>query len=119
MKDIKEYLPFYIGAMAEYKSIAGDVNIMNITGHDCDYSHIDKSFYAKPILRPLDSMTEEEKKEIKFELRQDIQAALQKDFQRRSYTAKQFVMLLSKHFDIFNLHDEGLCYYRNEKGELI
>lgn len=37
------------------------------------------------------------------------------------YMKQHFVTkyLLSKGFDIFNLHEEKLCLYRNEKGELV
>jgi hypothetical protein len=67
-------------------------------------------FYAeefKLLLRPLSDMTEEE--------------SLQ-DFPHKPTSTERCAevtrWLLSKHFDLFGLHDAGLCYYKNENNEL-
>jgi hypothetical protein len=60
--------------------------------------------WSKPILRKLDSMTEEEKEEVQFS---DFMFNLVKSKPNQAMFAWQFTFLLSKHFDLFNLIKSG------------
>jgi hypothetical protein len=69
---------------------------------------------TKLILRPLSSMTEEELNECNIDLGQILLAQFPKDAGLKFFTANQFAYLLSKGFDIFNLHESGECLYESD-----
>lgn len=92
----------------------------------------------RPILRPLSDMTEEEYSFVAQCLNMKTNENLIKIGlpDRVTYIRglmenknllitkieglfQMFTYLLSKHFDLFGLHEAGLCYYKNEKRELI
>lgn len=118
---INDFLPFYIGCEVQTQfipyTLEGSVCINKLT-HGLIQNIIDgKLSIAKPILRPLESMTKEEEESSKDYI-------LIKDQRNKvlgiikEYKPDTFKYLLSRHFDLFNLHSQGLCLYRNEKGEL-
>lgn len=61
MKTIKDYLPFYLGCKVETHTRYG---IIILSGHLID--EVNKGMFSKiqPLLRPLSSMTEEERQEF-------------------------------------------------------
>lgn len=85
----------------------------------------------KPILRPLSEMTEQDGKEIAMLYFKDCDVSKVK-FEITKYSNNPAVQycdarltfhentpevtryLLSKHFDIFNLHESGLCLYESD-----
>lgn len=100
-KDIRDYYFYYIGQYCIYE---GMVNPRKMTGSWMQ-SLIDKGITVKPILRKLESMTEEEGKEFvnigvldngrKF---RDITKYAVHFFDRRSYGAIEFSTLHPQHF---------------------
>jgi len=69
---------------------------------------------VKPLLRKLESMTEEDKKELCIVCDwPDWKTVLINSSGR--YTPSQFTYLLSKHFDLFNYIAEGLALDKNLK----
>lgn len=115
-RKIEEYIKFYLGCEVAILTTGKTPHITKIIGlHENgniqvahaieaqDYFHLRN---MKLICRPLESMTEEE--------------IYQYDKTKEDYmvTPGSFSYLLSKGFDIFNLHSDGLCLYRNDKGEL-
>lgn len=125
-KDIKDYLHFYLGCYIligkdtvypvqgilkgvycyDRKGLDLSVQVLTKYGQNLTYK-IDQ---ATLILRPLSGMTEEEEREYHIRKR------------RNGYMyeihADNTIWLLSKEFDLFGLHEAGLCLYKNEKGEL-
>lgn len=80
-----------------------------------DYEHLYKTAEynnGKIVLRNLSDLTEEEYDE------QDKLKLPVSEYGEYQFSAEIFRYLLSKHFDLFGLHEAGLCLYRNEKGEL-
>lgn len=120
-KQLKDYLHFYLGCDIPEED-GHTCKVIGIVDNDVHMIHNYHNQYgtmpienAKPILRPLSDMTENEKKEAhdiyytdKIELLAIMDVA---HFELCRY-------LLSKHFDVFGLHEAGLCLYRNEKGGL-
>lgn len=118
---INDFLPFYIGCEVQTQfipyTLEGSVCINKLT-HGLIQNIIDgKLSIAKPILRPLESMTEEEKED------------LNKVHRYRGFPGGPISLLIADNseifawfcknkFDIFHLHEKGLCLYKNEKGEL-
>jgi hypothetical protein len=144
MTNINQFLPFYIGCemltywgeQKEILTLKGVIGDVAIYGYDKDYNTILHSWDMsdpetkhpdKPILRPLESMTEEEDFHINNEFHGKFTSGghfIEAMKNNTPYTKnwqdciELFRYLLSKHFDIFNLHSQGLCLYRNDKGEL-
>lgn len=79
-----------------------DIN-NNEWGHEVTVSHND----VKPILRPLSSMTEEERDEMEKTYNLYPVTAVHQHLMCASQTAKTFQYLLSKHFDLFGLIEKG------------
>ena len=126
-KELKDYLHLYLGCevlvegdirklITIYLNGYVEVNYNDIGGQEFPINEI------KPILRPLSDMTEAEK--ITYE--KMVSDAQDYDGTKMSAWTDSFIVeisehikwLLSKHFDIFNLHDAGLCLYKNKEGGL-
>jgi hypothetical protein len=108
-KNIKDYLPFYIGAMAEISNLSQRMivygfedGIIKINGYLIDALDKEDSFTIKPILRPLSSMTEVEDQ---IEFRKHNRG----HFIDQHWFPEGFQWLLSKHFDLFGLIEAGLA----------
>ena len=116
-KKIEDYLHLYLGceciigdsittetieAVSKNSICTGE----NKYGIDCWY----KISAAKPILRPLSDMTEEEEKYVGLGLKAGIaNASMLKSRYFHSMTPKVFYYLLSKHFDLFGLIESGFA----------
>lgn len=119
IKKILDYLHLYLGAefqliedytdgMITFKSndrLMLTVDVLNQVEHGW--------MKGKPILRPLSDMSEEEMKECgcltyDFSDEEDLMNWEWQDFQTL-LSVEQFLWLLSKHFDLFNLIAEGLA----------
>lgn len=137
MKDIKDYLHFYIGCKAEFlgykKTWTGDITIFTIMAMaDGELG------YVKPILRPLSDITESEAKELiirdnrqylvdwiekgqyeEYPDRQDYSTYLSRLHDNDECYCSQLLQaignfevwtyLLSKGFDLFGLIESGLA----------
>jgi hypothetical protein len=110
MNKLKDVLHLYLGCPC--KGDEGDMTYTLVdVGIDRSPMLLDKYgnecviFDFKPILRPLSSMTEEEKLFCGFSL----EAAPQYYVDEECFSFKQVKYLLSKHFDLFNLIGEGLA----------
>jgi hypothetical protein len=115
IKDIKDYLPYYIGQLAEISNLSQRMiaygfedGQVKINGYLIDTLEKEDAFTIKPILRKLSSMTEEEIKELEST----------KAFQRPSpvhalgmmvWTADSYVWAMQKGFDLFGLIDSELA----------
>jgi hypothetical protein len=121
MKELKDYINLYIGQLIQHTlNDDNDIVISRVTGyysdgievqlvhngeHKCILPHFKD---AKLILRRLDSMTEEEAKEIGWWDEGEIHYA--KDFNSKwMFSAENMLYLLSKGFDLFDLIDAGLA----------
>lgn len=102
MKDIKDYLHFYLGCEAVTVKSKPEI----ITGHIIDL--VNGNFYhAKPILRPLSDMTEEEAFDLEavggstevFELTSIVY----------SFDSHRMLWALKKGFDLFGLIESNLA----------
>lgn len=139
MNEMKEVLPLYIGQKIQYPDIDGSIIIARFTGLTVgdgiettyleivkdgetkgDYlafkdngNHKSNALNAKLILRPLSSMTEEEMSKIGITDYEFMLANFEMG-NEMNFTASQFFFLLSKGFDIFNLHERGLCLYESD-----
>jgi hypothetical protein len=113
MTDLKYFLPLYIGCEVKVKNngiVLLDYEFLN------DYYDQDSGEFLndpKLILRPLESMTEEEG--VEFYKTFKMEAATLEGLYRPEWV----VWLCKRGFDIFRLHKSGLCLYRDEKGEFI
>jgi hypothetical protein len=174
MTNINQFLPFYIGCemltywgeQKEILTLKGVIGDVAIYGYDKDYNTILHSWDMsdpetkhpdKPILRPLESMTEEHRKELwqlifkgKFttefkgntiwidkdslesskrwvmmsgierlgiEMNGDVWA--DSDLHKWKFNPHEVTKFFTDRFyDVFFLHSQGLCLYRNDKGEL-
>lgn len=108
-KRIEDYLPYYIGCDVEYYDINNNVRRDILTWRLLEFAG---AFKIKPILRPLSSMTEQEKLEynkLSWHGTDGVHAIIVS-----SDTPESFRYLLSKHFDIFNLHEASLCLFEEE-----
>lgn len=149
MKDIKDYLHFYLpagigvyvfpdesitnGFLDRYKQLYPSGEYAPVLTSK-NYNHFLKSGY-KPVLRPLSDMTEEEAREVVL-LRSPIGSVKDSDsivivesmadgkrikwhfagvpniprfVNTDELNPRQFILLLSKGFDLFNLITEGLA----------
>lgn len=105
-KDIKDYLPFYLGCEMNYATHHEPQNEIYILTVDSLKDAME--FGDIPILRPLSDMTKEEDKE--FQATKVFQTATPVHIVgSMHWTAETFRWLLSKHFDLFNLISEGLA----------
>lgn len=130
MIEIKDVIHLYLGCqMMEYD----EVFQLDMVTYDGFYAHGEFHQFGslndgafKPILRPLSDMTEEESYEA-WKIAGDhphhrgvvnyISAFmnpgtdLDMGLVEWALVVKYF---LSKHFDIFNLHEQGLCLYKSD-----
>lgn len=132
MKEIKDYLHLYLGceclANDEQFKLYGvevtDTGTLAYDGTMIDGIHqcwwIENCDF-KLILRPLSDMTEEEGKFIvdNYSFRSVSMPHNKKGFgieiaKRLSEQMAVAQYLLSKHFDLFNLHEQGLCLYKSD-----
>jgi hypothetical protein len=149
MTNINQFLPFYIGCemltywgeQKEILTLKGVIGDVAIYGYDKDYNTILHSWDMsdpetkhpdKPILRPLESMTEEEASGCWSECgcRHSFNNSVCNyryvlnsiNNSESNVTPKAWFKvtkwLCEKGFDIWELHSQGLCLYRNDKGEL-
>lgn len=129
MKQLKDYLHFYLGCKFLYKIDPHEWSKpMELTTAQLELSHRlkdDPECHYKLLLRPLSSMTEEEAKEYAGLFFVDCDLSLVKFYNLghciairyydaflhlpSQYEPKQFQYLLSKGFDLFGLIDEGLA----------
>lgn len=108
MKELKDYLHLYLGCQM--------LRTNPYSIFPLDYEHLvyyrhcgkDSDYEIKLFLRPLSDMNRKEKKELAEII------GLEYDVEVTIWTPNQFVWLLSKHFDLFNLHEEGLCLYKTD-----
>lgn len=75
-----------------------------------------KKCNIKPILRPLSDITADEDKECSNIMFEEF-ADKVKHSNIIHYEAHKIAYLLSKHFDLFGLHDNNECLYKNENNE--
>ena len=163
MTNINQFLPFYIGCevkyrnkryLLEYASHFGEVCLDDDSGSK---EMVNDSNGILPILRPLESMTEEHRKELwqlifkgrftmefigqtiwidkeslesskrwvmmsgverlGIEMNGDVWA--DSDLHKWKFNPHEVTKFFTDRFyDVFFLHKEGLCLYRNDKGEL-
>jgi hypothetical protein len=114
-KELKDYLPFYLGCqfvmkIKDTEQLTGKMYF----GKDALYAALtkDESVNIKPILllRKLDSITDDEKKEIFPDAHIQYDPDLSDEF-----TPDEFVSLLSKHFDLFGLIESGIAIDKSLK----
>ena len=105
--NIKDYLHLYLGCEFIGRYVDWDEDNFPITITYQTLLNVERYTTIKPILRPLSSMTGEEKKELeKIEKNEYVaDAGIEQDI----WTSKEFLYLLSKHFDLFGLIDAGLA----------
>lgn len=118
-KKLSDFLPLYLGQNAkviqydlfEYKNelSLGDTLPISLES----LSQIQKgNLKLIPILRPLSSMTEDEKLELYtmgFTHNKGMQILHPSEW--KSFTPEQFIKLRKWGFDIFRLKEKGLCLY--------
>ena|SRR6185503_1709549 len=128
MKEIKDYLPFYIGS----DCMIGDLGWKKQKIHPNDLAPYTNLDYGRPIkskvdlhtiqafgnqitliLRPLNSLSKQEMEECgnldyDFSGEPELNKWTWKDF-NCLLTPNQFTFLLSKHFDLFELIESGLA----------
>ncbi len=125
-KELKDYLHLYLGCDVLI-SVNGMVNkVVSIVRNPDAEIILGTAILlgVKPILRPLSDMTEEEK----FEL--DQLSPFHPSVSNTNtcdwiilepiiieHHAARVSYLLSKHFDLFGLHEAGLCLYKKSKNE--
>lgn len=117
MKDIKDYLHFYIGCDVLRPDGKTVLQIYGIEGSLVVHRENSELTYSrmtgcKPILRPLADMTEEEIKERGWS-KLELNHAVSQERNRSLYT-NEFLYLLSRGFDLFNLISEGLAINKTE-----
>src|SRR6478609_9081431 len=106
-KNIKDYLHLYLGSeyIIEYSYVKKRKTQINKISYGSYYTIIkrcDAGFSTvKLILRPLSDMTDEERNELKLNV---VQGSLLENPYEIMWTPEQVRVLLSKHFDLFNLH---------------
>lgn len=134
-KDIKDYLHFYIGCecvtlidddFVEVGILKGVTEsevtpskMIAITGNGFDEWFVED---IKPILRPLSSMTEEEKREYRKSIHgistdnilPEISAGRLIKEHHSLKSAECTRWLLSKHFDVYNLIESNLAVASNK-----
>lgn len=126
-KELKEFLPLYLGqeciadgnkftligvGLFDTGTIAYDGSRVNEMPsgwwvENCDF---------KLILRPFDSMTEEECMNLNVAF--PVVKKWAKNANNEKWNAEEFLYLIKQGFDLFGLHAAGLCLYRNDKGEV-
>lgn len=125
MKELKDYIHFYIGCKCQTISrteseqgkpmgyrvgnlVDVDILCLNVGISRADTGCIWYKFdEIKPILRPLSDMTEKERNFINMS-KQELDQSIFED-PNASFYVTEFVYLLSRGFDIFGLIDAGLA----------
>lgn len=123
--ELKDIIHLYIGAPLRYRYVdwaeGSWTPVCKMTLRDCERILMDASIDKfELILRPLDSMTEEEGIEIFGEewtsdspnARDIIYHLIEGDELR--LTPNETASALFKGFDLFNAHSRGLCIYESE-----
>ena len=114
-KDIKDYLPLYYHqrgivdwvsteGQAHFAKVGANILIDAVTIMIVSEGHL----RVKPLLRPLDDMTEEERGEV-------CCAEGLPPFDDNVTAALRTKYLLSKHFDLFGLIEAGLAIDKTKK----
>lgn len=128
MKELKDYLPFYLGCevFGTYNDASGSrgylTGVIN-GGTECEIQffledgfNVEEEPYfnnaeeIKPLLRPLSDMTEDERErfgwqdESEFRYLSDAHQVM-----KNYYYGWQFIDLLKLHFDLFGLIESGLA----------
>jgi hypothetical protein len=115
MKTLESILHLYLGCDVKHK----DSNqIFKLTGYDISSNRItmrgEGEIYCqltgdyKPILRPLDSMTEEEEKHM-ISTQDDVKLDGYPQILLKADSGETFIWMLSNGFDLFGLIDSGLA----------
>jgi hypothetical protein len=121
-KNIKDYLHFYLGCECiinwenpEYEENGKVCKLDSLRIYEMLTEYPEA--ICKPILRPLSDMTEEEEKEM-IASQDDVRLEGYPQILLKTDSGETFRWMLSKGFDLFGLHDAGLCLYKNANGEL-
>jgi len=126
MKDIRDYLHLYTGCKistpygeCKFLYFKSDLDPREYNQVICDRGDNVFAFTlgeVKLILRPPESMSDEEAKEIGWCDDEEPRIAYIEYFkQRYMFSADTMLYLLRKGFDIFGLKDDGLAVYENDK----
>jgi len=123
MKKLQDYAKFYIGCPVVVMDLDGQTFEDHIeyvyrdrSGNglsiyewgNIPFDEIDEHCQHMQLkLRPLSSMTEEEKKEI--EKLSKGEYLIEPSIEHNIWTPDEFIYLLSKHFDLFQLIESGLA----------
>jgi hypothetical protein len=116
MTKFEDVAGMYLGCtgMAQFEDYTGEIETVIGICKDELTTNKDAILITsfKPILRPLSSMTEDEAREMGFA---GMQIGLLAYPEIEMFmTAKQFKESLSKHFDLFNLHENNECIYESD-----
>lgn len=107
-KELKDCLPFYLGCQCRvWNNVINDFGAwrkMTCSDLNLFLNHNAKCEIA---LRPLNDMTEEEKKEIFYD--EDDETVIKATIENVIFSPDEFKFLLSKHFDLFGLIEAGLA----------
>lgn len=124
-KKIEQYLPLYLGQKFRFK-VNGAKKWTSLSNSGMTAMDVHKitmnedSFEVQLLLRPLSSMTEEEAKELDWDQRIGWPDRWDGIGRPQVITPLEFLQLLSKGFDIFNLEASGLAIYEmNDKPETV
>jgi hypothetical protein len=115
MKNIEDYIHLYCNGktLVRWKE---SVDYEDLLSHRLIHDLFDQANATdiKLILRPLDSMTEEEAKEVGWWDDWENRIAYAKDFKEDwMFSASNMLYLLKNGFDIFSLIPDGLALNRN------
>jgi len=127
MKELKDFIHLYLGcevktrdgigkligivkdeAFVDYRGY-GNKGYTDEFGNEYDFVFLENEYFIKdvqPILRTLDDMTDTEQDEYRV-ISKSIYDEIIKDALRTK-------LLLSKYFDLFELHEAGLCLYETD-----
>lgn len=100
---IADYIHLYLNCDTNWGKLVGIDNTTYTVVKNGEMIKLDHSQSLKPILRKLGSMTNDESAELN---KRGISIGQRKGY---SYTPLAILYLLSKHFDLFNLIEEGLA----------
>ena len=116
-KNSNDYVHFYLGCKAYWQC----EGVKSTYAAPINYTMLDSADWIKPILRPLSTMTDEEKVEVceianLMTAEHFIDAVLDgRPYNLRWNTCSElFRYLLSRGFDLFGLINEGLAFDATE-----
>ena len=122
LKDLCARLPYGVKVQGNFRyrsgeDIVDDVQVKTFENNDIDW--LIHGIEIKPYLRPMSSMTEEEKKEYE-KLCILIPTQFDSDFQKYDYyttdSMESFDWLLKNHFDVRDLIEKGLAIAVSEEN---